>query len=172
MKKSIFTTSIFIFLTLISSFALAQGRYVRKQIKPSVYIPNSALDKQEKLPEFYYPTQNNLKEAIKDFSDEETKVIEVKTEYVPAPEKTVKVNKESVETPTPVESNKFSEMILAQNSDIPPLYTLKYDEYISDLKIIAETSNIPDNQLLKQDLAKMSSNEKIKVDKKFGNLPK
>lgn len=42
-----------------------------------------------------------------------------------------------------------------------PAYQQEYDAYLQDLEVIAETGKAPENHILKADLAKMNSNQKI-----------
>ena len=177
MNKNFLTTFLFTFFMLSPSICFAQGTYVRKKISPNVYLPKSAMEKQEKLPEFYYPTQNNLKEAIDDLQDKEITHVEVKTEVVKT-QKIVKkpinsspqaaeknqedVSPEIVQNPTQeiIMNNKYAELLMLSNTDEAPVYTQKYDEYITDINTLIETSHMPQNELLEKDLSAMNSNLK------------
>ena len=45
-----------------------------------------------------------------------------------------------------------------------PQYKQKYDEYIEDLEYIGDTGEYPNNQGLRNDLAKMNSDEKFYIE--------
>ena len=52
-----------------------------------------------------------------------------------------------------------------------PEYKQKYADYINDLKVIAETGQVPENPRVVFDLTKMSTNERLVVTDKFGLKP-
>lgn len=152
----------------ITAAAQRPGEYIRKQLKPSFFIPEKELDSTEKLPEFnYYPEEEKkpLKAEILEISDEVDMTSELPedtaTSSLPAPL--------NAEKPKIVESEylKYSKEELASL----PEYKQKYDDYVSDLKIIAETGKTPENKRLAEDLAKMSTNNRIIVDESFGLKP-
>ena len=151
-----------------ASLCFAQGTYVRKKVAPNVYIPKTALDKPEKLPEFYYPVQDNLKEAIDDLQDAEVRHVEVKTEVI----KTQKIiKKPAVQAPQreqiapePAQefapNTKYADLLLPSETEEAPLYLQKYDEYIADITSFVETGSMPENIGLEKDLAMMNTSER------------
>ena len=50
--------------------------------------------------------------------------------------------------------------------EITPDYQLKYDEYSKDVEQLKNSGTIPENKKLEEDLQKMSSGERFKVEKK------
>lgn len=158
------------------------GRYVRKQLKPSFFVPDKEFGRNEKLPEFNYypnkpqkiivktePVQKIEPEAVE---QETVQVLEVINEVDmsdrrPVAETSVPVA--NVVSTTPIESKyiNYDKDELAKT----PEYQQKYDDYINDLKSIAQTGTTPENKRVSQDLSKMGTNERIVVDESFGLIP-
>lgn len=169
MQKSFFIFSIAAIAALsISALAQQPGKYVRKQLKPAFFIPDKELNRTEKLPEFnYYPEKKAIIEdeahpEIIEISDEVDMVSELPEEIAESSLPPSTDNRK----PLKIESeyiNYNKEELAAM-----PEYKQKYDDYINDLKIIAETGKSPENKRLAEDLAKMNSNDRIIVDENFG----
>ena len=199
MQKS-FLLPVLSVLALFSSFAGAEypGRYVRKQLKPNFFIPAEELDHTEKLPEFNYYPEEERKAARYGKTAEKEQIIKVirapketqnaeavqtetkapSTETAAAEIPQVPVN--DMPAPLPENIPSAADMTEIKSAYIEydkdelaqiPEYKQKYDDYINDLKIIAETGQIPENPRVVFDLTKMSTNERLVVTDKFGLQP-
>lgn len=172
MKKSFLILSVAVAAVLsLTAFAQQPGRYVRKQLKPAFFIPEKELNRSEKLPEFHYYPQN--KKAIRPVEkDIEPEILEISDEV----DLTSELPQETADTTAlpAVDNTKplkiESEYITYNKEELAamPEYKQKYDDYINDLKVIAETGKAPENKRLNDDLAKMNSNDRIIVDANFG----
>lgn len=167
MKNSVFAV-LLLSIILLSVAAVAQeGRYVRKKLTPNFFIPQSELERREVLPPFYY---EEPKPAPKPKA--------VQQQPQPEQEEMIEVSSPQIETTTVTSLPKpfnIDEAIHSQyqkynNQDLArtPEYQQKYNDYIRDLKFIAETGNYPENQTLNNDLAMMNSNDRIIVGDTFG----
>lgn len=170
MKNSVFAV-LLLSIILLSVAAVAQeGRYVRKKLTPNFFIPQSELERREVLPPFYY---EEPKPAPKPKA--------VQQQPQPEQEEMIEVSSPQIETTTVTSLPKpfnIDEAIHSQyqkynNQDLArtPEYQQKYNDYIRDLKFIAETGNYPENQTLNNDLAMMNSNDRIIVGDTFGIKP-
>ena len=170
MKNSVFAV-LLLSIILLSVAAVAQeGRYVRKKLTPNFFIPQSELERREVLPPFYY---EEPKPAPKPKA--------VQQQPQPEQEEMIEVSSPQIETTTVTSLPKpfnIDEAIHSQyqkynNQDLArtPEYQQKYNDYIRDLKFIAETVNYPENQTLNNDLAMMNSNDRIIVGDTFGIKP-
>ena len=184
MQKSFlfsFLSAAILFSTLAG--AESPGRYVRKQLKPNFFIPPQELDHTEKLPEFnYYPGEEEKKarQPQQNASEQVIKIIKAPQEIpaatevrqtadapavLPLPENVPDISSDTAEIKSQyIEYNKDE---LAQI----PEYKQKYADYINDLKVIAETGQVPENPRVVFDLTKMSTNERLVVTDKFGLKP-
>lgn len=170
MKNSVFAV-LLLSIILLSVAAVAQeGRYVRRKLTPNFFIPQSELERREVLPPFYY---EEPKPAPKPKA--------VQQQPQPEQEEMIEVSSPQIETTTVTSLPKpfnIDEAIHSQyqkynNQDLArtPEYQQKYNDYIRDLKFIAETGNYPENQTLNNDLAMMNSNDRIIVGDTFGIKP-
>lgn len=184
MQKSFlfsFLSAAILFSTLAG--AESPGRYVRKQLKPNFFIPPQELDHTEKLPEFnYYPGEEEKKarQPQQNASEQVIKIIKAPQEIpaatevrqtadapavLPLPENVPDISSDTAEIKSQyIEYNKDE---LAQI----PEYKQKYADYINDLKVIAETGQVPENPRVVFDLTKMSTNKRLVVTDKFGLKP-
>ncbi len=121
---------------LLSLKASAAQEYQRKQVMPEFFIPQQALPKPEKLPPIKFSTLAPQDEAVKKVSLQEQKT-----------------TPQTQQTATPPE-----------DLEVMPQYKQKYDEYIEDLEYIGDTGEYPNNQGLRNDLAKMDSDEKFYIE--------
>lgn len=181
MQKSFlfsFLSAAILFSTLAG--AESPGRYVRKQLKPNFFIPPKELDHTEKLSEFnYYPGEEENK-GRQPQQEQVIKIIKAPQEIpavtevrqtadapaaLPLPENVPDISSDTAEIKSQyIEYNKDE---LAQI----PEYKQKYADYINDLKVIAETGQVPENPRVVFDLTKMSTNERLVVTDKFGLKP-
>ncbi len=127
-------------MVLFGNVIAAEGKYVRKQLEPDIFIPAHALPQPEKLPmPHYYEGQ---KETIKSAK----------------PEPARKMTTEEIE----VKTVSVDSLVKSGGAD----YQKKYDDYIRDLQHISQTGKLPENKQLAADLQKMTTNERIVVQKK------
>ncbi|MDR1694053.1 MAG: hypothetical protein LBR70_02525 [Lactobacillaceae bacterium] len=166
MKKKIFTVIFLIISILWISGVNAQrpGSYQRKKVQPDFFIPNSARDKPEQLPDFYMLDQPEKTNPVKPDVIKQVVVQEIEPEVEVLDEND---NEETVEENS-LAANSYIHLLEEYDLRELPLYKQKYDEYTDDLKIIGETKTIPENNNLTADLAAMDSNLKIVVDDDFG----
>jgi len=131
---------ILFFVVWAGNVMAADGRYVRKQLEPDIFIPAYALPQQEKLPmPRYSQGQEETIKAVK-------------------PEPARKTDTEEIELKT------VSIDSLLQSGSVD--YQQKYDDYLNDLKHISQTGQLPENKKLTADLQKMTTDERIVVKKK------
>lgn len=168
MKMKNFTIIFLSSSILCASTVWAQDRYVRKTQEPDFFIPESAKEKPEKLPEFplieYYKQQQATEEQrarienINEIYDED----EWKYDDTPSNEE------EKIYTDYWGLSNSYYlSMVQDDGLGQTPEYRNKYNEYLDDLEVIAETNIAPQNLNLIKDLIKMDSNEQVAVDENF-----
>lgn len=189
MKKKIFTAIFLIISILWISDGYAQQRYVRKKVKPEFFIPESAYDKPEKLPEFILPPEPQIEPVVNNNSLNRAEPLplpeyitgsrprETTTIQSPTPVAPVYEEPQYVEAVEPQINDDFDEEVFESAylyfvDDIDlrelPLYKQKYDEYLDDLQAISETGEMPENSALAQDLSMMNSDLKIIVKDEFG----
>ena len=135
-------------LAVIAGSSAAEAQYQRKQLQPDFFVPAGEINPQEKLPPFRQ-TGGSLPtaETVKKVSMPEIRDSEALT----------------LSADNPVEQYDMEKHITNHKFDASPDYKQKYDAYVNDLKIIAETGKAPENKQLQQDLAKMNSNERFVV---------
>ena len=133
------------FLILVSivffgNIITAEGRYVRKQLEPDIFIPTYALPQQEKLPmpRYYEGQAETVKNA--------------------KPEPARKMTTEEIE----IKTVSVDSLMKSGGAD----YQQKYDDYLDDLRHISQTGQLPRNEKLMADLQKMTTDERIVVQKK------
>lgn len=147
------------------------GNFVRKKLTPNFFIPKSETERQEVLPPFYYEQPQPRKAEKK----KEIMKVEQAPETLNSPE-IENINSGEIMPPKPFAFDKQtdSKYVNYNRKELAktPEYQQKYDDYINDLKIIAQTGHYPENQRLYEDLAAMDSNERIVVDDSFGIRPK
>ena len=117
----------------------AGAQYQRKVIYPNFFVPQNALPQAEKLPPIKAGIYN-------DAEDKAPKEPQASQELSP-----LKANKAR---------NSYAALDKLENL---PEYKHKYDDYISDLKYIAQTGKYPQNAALQNDLNKMNSDEKFYI---------
>ena len=160
MQKS-FLSSFLSAAILFSTLAGAEspGRYVRKQLKPNFFIPPKELDHTEKqvIKIIKAPQEIPAVTEVRQTADAPA--------ALPLPENVPDISSDTAEIKSEyIEYNKDE---LAQI----PEYKQKYADYINDLKVIAETGQVPENPRVVFDLTKMSTNERLVVTDKFGLKP-
>lgn len=182
MKKKIFTLIFFMFSILWISVSGAQeGRYVRKKLPPNFFVPKSAVEKPEKLPEFNRYPLKELQEQQEELErkrkalEQQAVSVEVEkglTREIENAETDIAedANGESIDVEkfVSIEESKYVHFLENSNFSDLPAYKQKYIEYINALNTIAETGIMPKNEEISKDLAKMNTNMKIFVDEDFG----
>lgn len=115
----------------------AAAKYVRKQLEPGFFMPESAKTQAEKLPmpRYLYGEEETIKAA--------------KPEHEPQ------------RLPAAAESKEY----IDDDMEIPD-YQRKYEDYSRDLEHISRTGEIPDNAALAEDLEQMNSDERQLIEKK------
>lgn len=170
MRKLFFISSL-VTVSLFSLLTAAEypGRYVRKQLKPTFFIPAKEIERSEKLPKFnYYPSQPKPKTEAPETQN--IQVLEVINEIDMGESKPVAdlpIPPDKVRSNTTEIDSRYLEYNKEELAKIPE-YKQKYDDYMIDLKTIAKTGTAPENPRVTADLAKMSSNERLIVDDNFG----
>lgn len=170
MKNFVFAVLALSLILLSVAVSAQEGRYVRKKLAPNFFIPQAELEHREVLPPFYYEEPKP-----------EPKPQAVPKQTQPQEEEFVETNSPQIElttvTPLPepfnIDKAIHSQYLNYNNQDLErtPEYQQKYNDYIRDLKFIAETGNYPENPVLNNDLAMMNSNERIIVGDTFGIKP-
>lgn len=119
----------------------AAAKYVRKQLEPAFFMPESAKTQAEKLPmpRYLYGEEETIKAA--------------------------KPEREPQRLPVVTENEEYLEDDVADDTDIPD-YQRKYEDYSRDLEHISRTGEIPDNAALEEDLEQMNSDERQLIEKK------
>lgn len=169
MKNSVFAV-LLLSIILLSVAAVAQeGRYVRKKLTPNFFIPQSELERREVLPPFYYeePKPAPKPKAVQQQPQPEEEMIEVSSPQIETTTVTSLPKPFNIDEAIHSQYQKYNNQDLART----PEYQQKYNDYIRDLKFIAETGNYPENQTLNNDLAMMNSNDRIIVGDTFGIKP-
>ncbi len=169
MKNSVFAV-LLLSIILLSVAAVAQeGRYVRKKLTPNFFIPQSELERREVLPPFYYeePKPAPKPKAVQQQPLPEEEMIEVSSPQIETTTVTSLPKPFNIDEVIHSQYQKYNNQDLART----PEYQQKYNDYIRDLKFIAETGNYPENQTLNNDLAMMNSNDRIIVGDTFGIKP-
>ena len=156
--KKIFFYIIAATTCFVSFEAMAQA-YQRKQVKPNFFIPEKDIaQKKEVLPDIVIKQPVYEEVITEPVKKADTSKIEQSGLNFPAPDNTVyKVGETSPNG--------------SYRPQQDPTYLRKYDEYISDLKIIGENGSAPINKNLQNDLAKMNSNARFEVSDDFGANP-
>lgn len=154
-NKLCFFLMVFVFLSITNCFA--QEKYVRKQIKPSFYVPEKAIATKEKLPPIYVPkppvvqAKKKTIEVEEYYDDEE----EYDDEEVSTAQNKTEGGELSIESVTA--DNKYIDFVTAGYTE-KPIYGQKFEEYSNDLLYISETGKYPKNENLSNDLSQMDSN--------------
>lgn len=139
-KRLILTVA---FLTGIG-IDLAAARYVRQQPEPAFFIPESARQQPERLPLPRYSA-----------GEEETiKQVEPERE----------VRKYNIDMKASQIIDTVSEQPVPEEKSETPDYQHKFDDYSRDLEQINGQGQIPDNQVLRDDLNQMNSDQRIIVN--------
>lgn len=147
----------------------AAAQYVRKKVLPNYFIPAQEIQpKQEKLPPIKYQYGEDETIATRSYDDMPTTKTIAVGKIIPQPS--------AADVPLTTDtSNDISEPTSSEVTlDLPdssskevPDYQQKYQEYLRDIKKVAAGKKMPNNPQLQQDLAKMNSDERILIDKKF-----
>ena len=137
----------------VISIGSAFAEYQRKQLKPDFFIPEAALPQPEKLPPIKIPEP----------AEEEESVVQVSQRPVSSSNINPVQSAEKSRNESAVPLSAHPEAPSFKLSNMPE-YKHKYDDYITDLKYIAETGKYPQNQALQNDLSKMSSDEILYLD--------
>ncbi len=156
MKKMLFLTVAA--LLFAGQSAAEDGRYIRKQptIKTDFFVPSQAINTEpEKLPPFY-------NEQAPQTDVQQAEIIAVSTpnddtEIHPASTGDMPLQKHSKELP-----NYLNETAV-QSQKQGPEYKQEYAAYQRDLATIAQTGKPSPNPALEKDLAKMNSEERLRV---------
>lgn len=159
MKKfALFTMLVGCFVVILS-VAHADGAYVRKKIKPNFFMPEENTVKRENLPAF--PA---LEKGILKVSDNGVVLIrKTVTNYVPSE------NEKKLPMPATnsyVKNNAptyTSDEGMGDDFSKSERYAAIQKSYENDLQIIAQTGEIPQNELLLKDLQKMNSEMPFRV---------
>ena len=123
---------------------LAAARYVRKQQEPAFFSPGSARQQPERLPIPRYSA-----------GEEETiKQVE--------PEREIRQYKIDMKASQIIDT--VSEPVTPEEETETPDYQHKFDDYSRDLEQINSQGQIPDNQVLRDDLNQMNSEQRIVVN--------
>lgn len=134
----------FLILFLGIGFDPAAARYVRKQQEPDFFIPESARQRPEKLPLPRYSA--GAEETIKQVEPER------------------EVRKYNIDMKASQNIDTVSETSAPEGVEETPDYQHKFDDYSRDLEQIDSQGQIPDNQVLREDLNQMNSDQRIVVN--------
>ncbi|MBR1649257.1 MAG: hypothetical protein IJ689_06655 [Alphaproteobacteria bacterium] len=170
-------------LTCNNTWAQASDAYVRKTVRPGFFIPENEFNRQEKLPSF-----PSLEKDIIKVTDEGIMIkneMEKETPPSPRPNRVVKLpdfnNKpmrdevvalipagdaidEKVQQEIRQASVYTADDGLGDELPHEKAYQKRLKAYENDLKTMAKKGKMPDNQQLKDDLAKMDSNDSFSVE--------
>jgi len=133
----------------------ADAQLVRKKYEPSFFVPQGEFEeKPREIPLVKYRYGEIDSVSHKERAKSVRKI-------VPQPE-VAQVN-------TPPINNKQVEIPDGNISATPevPEYQQVYQEYLKDVDKVAKGRKMPANRGLQNDLAKMDSDERIKIDKEF-----
>ena len=115
--------------------------YQRKSLTPDFFVPQNALNVQEKLPPIRSSSVVKINSSISN----------------------IQKNPSSSEANEEVSANeKISEFDFKTLAETPR-YKQNYDTYLQSIKNVAQTGVIPSNPELEEDLKKMDSNERFLV---------
>ncbi len=137
MSKILLFGSVILVVGIVVETTASDFSYVRKQKTPDFFIPESALQQQERLPT---------------------------PKYYKGEDETVKVVRHQPEVKVFAANKK--EEAFEETTTEEPVYQHKYDEYTNDLKKMSRTGKIPENKALQKDLNKMNSEDRVLVQKK------
>lgn len=136
--KKIFGLVILMAISLSAVWVWAQDKpYVRKQLQPNFFIPESAKSKPEKLPMPKY--SEGQAESVKAVNYNDAAIGRLEDEELIAEEE------------------------IRQDLQNTPEYQQKYQDYNQDLEHISKTGDIPENETLQKDLQQMNSDEPQEV---------
>ena len=137
-------------LHLVLAFFIGIGintvaaRYVRKQQERDFFIPESARSQPEKLPLPRYTA--GVEETIKQVEPER------------------EVRKYNIDMKASQIIDSVSGSALPEDETETPDYQHKFDDYSRDLERIDSQGQIPDNQVLREDLNQMNSDQRFVVN--------
>lgn len=138
--KNILLLALMLLISFSAVLVAQEKPYVRKQLQPAFFIPESAKPKPERLP---------------------------MPKYMEGQAETVKAVNRNDATIKRVED---SEIVVDDNLLVDlektPQYQQKYEDYSQDLESISSTGEIPENKNLEADLAEMNTDKREVVDKK------
>lgn len=156
MKKMLFFTAAA--LLFAGQGAAEDGRYIRKQptMKTDFFVPSQAINTEpEKLPPFY-------SEQAPQTDVQQAEIMEVATPDDNTPAHSLPADNE-VSRPEAQELPNYLNENRAQNQTQGPEYKQEYAAYQRDLAAIAKTGKPLPNPALEKDLAKMNSEERLRV---------
>ena len=132
----------------------ANAQYVRKQHQPSFFVPQGELEyKPKEVPIVQY--RRGEVDTVSHKKREVPKVVSPQS----LPNSEIVVDN--------FEAEALNENVDEVVSEEVPEYQQVYQDYLKDVDKVAKGRKMPENRKLKADLAKMDSEERIKVDKKF-----
>ena len=128
---------------IFGSFSANAFEYVRQRPKPNFFVPSADISKNSK-----YVAPQYGKAAVDAKNNGIHKKIKYRETFVPKEDK-----------PTP--------QLLKKSKSTGPDYQNKYQEYLKDVDVIKDKGYVRESRELKDDLSKMSSEQRIRIDKKF-----
>lgn len=126
------------------SFHVNAFEYVRKKVNPNYFVPQNDVSKKYKYAIPKYEEGVNYSENIGVHNK-----VQYRESYIP--------EVEYAET----KNNNLG------NGSLNPDYQNKYQEYLKDVDVIKEKGYVGDSEELKNDLSKMTSEQRIRIDKEF-----
>jgi len=135
---------------------MATAQFVRKKYEPSFFIPQGELEvKPKEVPIVKY--RRGVTNSVS-HKEREKPVLR----SVPQ----VNVVKNIAPLATNIDDNNQINDVVTETKNVPE-YQQVYQEYLEDVDKVAKGRKMPKNIGLQNDLAKMDSNERIKIDKEF-----
>ena len=155
-KSWIYVVCLGVVLTVLLEVNTVTAQFVRKKHEPSFFIPKGELEmKPREIPIVKYRRGEVDSVSHKEREKPVRKVI-------PQPQVVQNVAP-PVENIT--DTNQINE-ISSETKEVPE-YQQVYQEYLEDVDKVAKGRKMPKNIGLQNDLAKMDSNARIKIDKEF-----
>ena len=147
----------------------AAAQYVRKKVLPNYFIPAQEIQpKQEKLPPIKYQYGEEETIATRSYDNMPTTQSIADRNVLPQADKAeTSLTTARQDIPSKQTTSEVTLDIPDGSSKEIPDYQQKYQEYLRDIKKVAAGKKMPNNPQLQQDLAKMNSDERILIDKKF-----
>lgn len=142
-----------VLLAIFADMNMAEAQIERKKYEPSFFIPKGELDVKPKVV------------PIVKYRRGEMNSVSHKERERPVPKSVPKVNVVQNIAPLATTNNQTNDVV-TQTKEVPE-YQQVYQEYLEDVDKVAKGRKMPKNIGLQKDLAKMDSNERIKIDKEF-----